>query len=148
MAKTRRLPTVLQLGLAEGRCRKLNEDIDCENVDFRSLIDNSLQWNENLGNLQSAHPELSWEKPEFAGPKSKEQSDLWEAEGLVEDYSYGVSKKSAIKRGKTAIKKAKKLRVDLKECREAPPKPRKKRKPRVCKEKTVFVPGYYRCPTK
>lgn len=152
MSKTRRLPTTLQLDFAERKCRKLNPDVDCEQIDFRAEIDDTLTYGENLSNLQENYPQFNWSEPEFTGPKSQEQSDVWEAESLVDPYSYGVKKKSAILKGERAVKRAKKLRTALKECEEAPPLPPKKKKRRKC-EKTQWVephevPGYWRCPAK
>ena len=152
MAKTRRLPTTLQLDFAQRKCERLNIPDLCEKVDFRAMIDDRAIYSENLGNLEREYPELNWTEPIMMGPRSFEAAQVQEAGDMVDDYSYGVAKKSRIKKGERAVKRVQKLKVDLKECQEAPPTEKKKKRKRKC-DKTEFVEGhnvegFYRCPSK
>ena len=139
----RRLPTTLQLQHAERLCERLNRPIDCERVDFRALVSDRETYSENLESIANAHPELQWEERTM-GPKSLEEAQVWEASDMVDEFSYGVVKKSKIKKLERDSRRAGRLKKKLVECEEIPR--RYPSKPGTCRIKTVKVGSYSRCP--
>ncbi len=140
----RRLPTRLQIQNLEDRFCRLNEE-DCGAIDFRAEVDESLTYGENKANIESRYSQYIWEDPDPDIPaRAIEEAVIEGLQTEADPYSYTILKKYKVEALQRDSRRATRLSKKLSDC-EATPR-RLPSKPGVCRQKTIKVTGYSRCP--
>lgn len=140
----RKLPVALQIQKLADRCYKFNPSEDCTLVDFDHVVDKTLTFSENLGNLRGEYPGFEWDKR--ADPRVREFEEMV-IDGLrdeAEPYNYDIVKSYKVRGLERKARKLDRTESALEKCQEAGSQPRRST-PGTCSIKSVKVKSHKRC---